>query len=77
MADEKTVIYKQCHLEQIGLDENCDSPWETISLIDIRDIKPVITLTQYKVTRNFKPKVIYPQHIKKKIINKAKESNKT
>jgi hypothetical protein len=76
MVDGKTVIYKQCHLEQIGIDEGCDSPWETISLIDIDDIKPIITLTQYKVTRKFRPKIIYPQCIKKRI-NRTKENSKS
>lgn len=62
-----TFKYKQCHLKEV------DGPWETISLIEMDEISTnVITLTQYKVTRDFEIITAYPPIIKKKIINKTK-----
>lgn len=71
----KSILYKQCYLQQNGMDEDCDSPWKTISLISIKDIKPLITLTQYKKTREFELLIAYPQIIRKKIINKNNQSS--
>ena len=70
----KTMLYKQCYLIQNGIDENCDTPWETVGLIELKDLKPIITLIQYKVKRDFKVITIYPQIIKVKVINKQKEN---
>ena len=61
-----TIKYKQCYYQEVN------GPWETVTLIETKDIKETITLTQYKVTRFFDIKIVYPQIIKKNIINKKK-----
>ena len=65
-----TIKYKQCYCQEVN------GPWETVTLIETKDIKETITLTQYKVTRFFEIKKVYPQIIKKNIINKNKDSGK-
>jgi hypothetical protein len=66
-----TIKYKQCYCQEVN------GPWETITLIETKDIKETIILTQYKVTRLFKIKIVYPQIIKTNIINKNKGSQST
>ena len=71
------IKYKQCHLRSIISNDDPEE-WESISLIELGDIKTgPITLIQYKVTREFKIITVYPQIIKKTIINKNKGSQTT
>jgi hypothetical protein len=49
-----SIKYKQCYCQEVN------GPWETITLIETKDIKETITLTQYKVTRFFDIKIVYP-----------------
>ena len=70
------IRYKQCYLRSL-ISEESPHEWETISLIELGEIKPIVTLIQYKVTREFELIKVYPQIIKKTIINKNKGSQMT
>jgi hypothetical protein len=83
----KASLYKQCLLKQVGRDENCDTPWETVNLIELSELNkilhlgfnemaPIVAVTQWKKTRNFRIIKIYPQIIKSGILNKAKTEDK-
>ena len=71
------IRYKQCYLHSVISDDD-PYEWESVCLIELKDIKPEpITLIQYKVTRKFEIITVYPQIIKKTIINKTKGSQST